>query len=79
MIVRDGVRYDYAPVRRRQLERGWTDQELARRSGVSASTISAIRRGRATGTPTTWRKLAAALRLDLSTLVVPAGRPRSPR
>ena len=49
-------------------EKGWTRDELARRSGVATLTIYALEKGRRQGNMATWDKLAAVLGVGLDTL-----------
>ncbi|UWE11944.1 helix-turn-helix transcriptional regulator [Actinacidiphila bryophytorum] len=49
-------------------ERGWTYDELARRSGLSRRTLIEIEQGRTVGTLTTWHALAHALGAPLDEL-----------
>jgi len=63
--------YDTSKIARVQAERGLTDTALALAAGVHPSTVKNVLTGRS-GTPTTIRKLAFALDLKLSDLVVEA-------
>ncbi|ATW46703.1 helix-turn-helix transcriptional regulator [Streptomyces peucetius] len=49
-------------------ERGWTYDELARRSGLSRRTLIEIEQGRTIGSITTWHTLAHALDVPLEQL-----------
>jgi transcriptional regulator with XRE-family HTH domain len=53
-------------VRRIRLERGWSQQDLADKSGVGQDTISGIESGRHEPRPSTLRKLAAALEVGVA-------------
>ena len=53
--------------------RGLSQSELARQSGVNRIQIIDIESGRKTGSVTTLKKLATALRVDLDDLVASAG------
>src|SRR3954465_10476961 len=49
-----------------RLERGWSQQDLADRAGVGQDTVSGLETGRRQPYPSTMRKLAAALDIDVS-------------
>jgi transcriptional regulator with XRE-family HTH domain len=53
-------------VRRIRLERGWSQQDLADKSGVGQDTISGIESGRHEPRPSTLRKLARALEVEVA-------------
>lgn len=44
---------------------GWNQQELASRAGLTASQISRIEQGHSKGRPSTWKKISAALNVEL--------------
>jgi transcriptional regulator with XRE-family HTH domain len=56
-------------VRTAREARGWSQTDLAERSGVSHSGISALEKGKGAPTMTTLRKLADALGVDVSQLI----------
>lgn len=66
--MQTGPRYERQPLRMAQMKRGWTNQELARRSGVSDMTITRVMRGDPIS-PKTMKKIADALNVDLGDLV----------
>ncbi|MBX6752734.1 MAG: helix-turn-helix transcriptional regulator [Thermorudis peleae] len=49
-----------------RLLRGYGQRELARLAAVSHSTIVGIERGRYRGYPSTWRKVAGVLGIDVA-------------
>lgn len=53
---------------RLRADRGWTYDELARRSGLSRRTLIEIEQGRTVGTLATWHALAHALGAPLDEL-----------
>lgn len=55
---------DVKTLRQWRYERAIGLRELARLSGVSVATVSAIEHGRSRGYPATWRKIAATLSVD---------------
>lgn len=62
-------------VRRYRKERGWTQAQLGRATGLSAKTISAIERGRERPLERSARALAEALGVELDRLLGLAGQP----
>ena len=60
------------PLRVWRTHRKMTLQELGRRTGMSHAHISDIERGRRSGTLDKWRRLAAALGVELVDIVPPA-------
>ena len=62
-----------APLTVWRAHRGLSQSELARQSGVNRIQIIDIESGRKTGSVTTLKKLATALRVDLDDLVASAG------
>jgi transcriptional regulator with XRE-family HTH domain len=57
-------------LRELRTERGWSQDELARRAGMSQATLSNIERGETQPFPATQRALAAALEMDARDLIV---------
>lgn len=51
-------------IRRMRKERGWTQQELGRRAGVTQHTISELERGKHSAYPSTLSKLSAAFGVE---------------
>jgi XRE family aerobic/anaerobic benzoate catabolism transcriptional regulator len=62
-----------ARVRARRTERGWTQEDLARVSGVSARYVASLERGDANMSILRLAEVAAALQVSLVTLVAGAG------
>ncbi len=62
-------------------DRGWTDQELARRSGLDRTYVNQVKNGRALPRVATALALAQALGVPVATAFPPgsAGRRRAPR
>jgi transcriptional regulator with XRE-family HTH domain len=56
------------PRRRDRPERGYTQEDLARRAGLTVAAFARIERGNANPTWTTVRRIAAALEISLATL-----------
>lgn len=54
---------------RLRVERNWTFDELARRSGLARRTLIDLEHGRTTGSVTTWRALAHALGVPIDELL----------
>ncbi|ALV48003.1 helix-turn-helix transcriptional regulator [Streptomyces althioticus] len=54
---------------RLRAERGWTFDELARRSGLARRTLIDLEHGRTTGSVTTWHSIAHALDVPLEDLL----------
>lgn len=59
--------------KRRAGDRSWSQNELARRAGLSSGTISMIMNGVVAPEATTLRKIADALEIDVSPLLEKAG------
>lgn len=55
-------------------ERGWSQEELADRSGLTADTIRRVEQGRTHGMVTTVERLARGLGLPIVSLFLPHGR-----
>jgi len=53
-------------LRRLRLHKGWSQQDLAGKSGVGQDTISGIESGRREPRPSTLRKLAQALGVEVA-------------
>ena len=62
-------------IRRYRRERGWTQAQLSRATGLSAKTISSIERGRERPLERSARALAEALGVELDRLLGLAGQP----
>lgn len=62
-------------IRRYRRERGWTQAQLGRATGLSAKTISSIERGRERPLERSARALAEALGVELDRLLGLAGQP----
>jgi len=56
-------------LRRRRQERGWTQEELADRVGLSARYIGQVERAQASASVTVLGRLAIALEIDPSELI----------
>ncbi|RST23054.1 XRE family transcriptional regulator [Streptomyces sp. WAC04770] len=54
---------------RLRVERNWTFDELARRSGLARRTLIDLEHGRTTGSVTTWHALAHALGVPINELL----------
>ncbi len=59
----------YQRVRKHRKKKGWTQQELADRAGVSKQSISAYERGSRAGTVPLLRKIATAFEVPLAELL----------
>ena len=57
-----------ATLRRLRTERGYTQEDLAHRAGLTVAAFARIERGNANPTWTTVRRIAAALEISLATL-----------
>jgi ribosome-binding protein aMBF1 (putative translation factor) len=64
------MQYDVAKVIRARMIRGWTQGKLAKRIDRNQSTISAIENGRFMPSPTTMKRIADELGLDMEELVL---------
>lgn len=60
----EGVVTSVRPLRAWRFARAVGLRELARLTGLSPQTISALESGRSRGWPATWRKIALALEVD---------------
>ena len=67
--MEDAVERFGSNVREARLERGWTQEELARATGLASVQVSRIERGRREVRLTTLLRLAAALDVSLDRLV----------
>ncbi|MFJ8510198.1 helix-turn-helix transcriptional regulator [Streptomyces avermitilis] len=54
---------------RLRVERGWTFDELARRSGLARRTLIDLEHGRTTGSVTTWHAIAHAFDVPIEQLL----------
>jgi len=63
------MRYNAQLIKRQRFARGWSQVRLAKRCKLNQGTISNVERGR-TNNPETLRKIAAALGLDLESLLI---------
>jgi transcriptional regulator with XRE-family HTH domain len=63
-----------ASLRRRRVSRGWSQEELAARAGISGSTVSLIEGGKNGPTLTVAVMLAAALETTVDTMTGRAAR-----
>ena len=68
--------HDFDPTRLTELReaQGWTQEELALASGLSARTVQRLEAGQG-GSLDSWKAVAAAFDVDLSALRQPARRP----
>jgi DNA-binding XRE family transcriptional regulator len=64
------MRYDIEKVIRARLIAGWTQAKLAKRIDRDPSTICAIENGRFEPSPTTMKRIAEELGLDMEDLVL---------
>ena len=60
-------------VRALRLDRGWTQEELAHRSGLNRSYMSEVERGRSDVSLTTLQKIARPLGISLAELLTGIG------
>ncbi|MBW1739376.1 MAG: helix-turn-helix transcriptional regulator [Deltaproteobacteria bacterium] len=65
--IREACNEPLNPVKRERLERGWTQEELARRLGVKQSTVAKWERPEAVYRKKTREKLAKVFGVDEST------------
>jgi transcriptional regulator with XRE-family HTH domain len=64
------MKYDIDKVIRARRVRGWTQAKLAKRIERASSTISGIERGSSDPSPTTMKRIADELDLDMEDLVL---------
>jgi transcriptional regulator with XRE-family HTH domain len=64
------MKYDIGKVTRARLVRGWTQAKLAEMIERSPAAISAIENGRYEPSPTTMKRIADVLGLDMDELVL---------
>ncbi len=65
-------RYDVGKLKHTALERGWTRYRVSKESGVTSPTVCRFFRGESV-TETTVKKIADALGVPMSEIVIPVG------